>query len=480
MFLNCALFHNVFGVFSLFSVFFPKVFRIPSRKKIPSKFVSCQKLICKKLIFIGLAMKSCIYWGFRIGKPPKWRKIRDKNLPNGENIADKNLPNGENMIKTNIIFKKLVFIFVLYVFLRRKSQKYCGKNTVKMDDTQALTSKFKLNKEDIMLIQPNNVVFSQYSISEIQENILTLITEKLQGYMSKGEDLQRDLFGQPCIEILCDEAGGDKHKSRVLKEVNDLTYKHFKFSWIHPTIHKTINSTGVIITTYHDIKGTNRVALTLNVWAIPFLLYYGVGFVKGDRGGGSIFTKGTILSLRGNYTKRIYKLICSQWNRNEYFMKIDDFRKDMEIDENKDNYYIDKKILKVAEERIKAANPDVWFDYELITRNKVPGRKSKSDTIVFHIHTKRPITLNPEQEDIYHYIEATFFSILEGYNSNLYEVAAQKIVSSGELESMYFKLKYYETEVRQGKMPREKMANTIIKILREDFQIYFKPSNKDI
>lgn len=347
------------------------------------------------------------------------------------------------------------------------------------DQTQTLVNRFKLNKDDIMLIQPNNVVFSQYSISEIQENILTLITEKLQGYMTREEELQKDLFGQPCIEILCDEAGGDKHKSRVLKEVKDLMLKPFKFSWIHPKIHKTIETTGVLITAMHDVKGSNRVALTLNVWAIPFLLYYGVGFIQGDRGGGAIFTKGTILSLRGNYTKRLYKLICSQYDQKEYSMSIDEFRKEMEIDDNKDNYYIDKKVLKVAEERIKASDPDVWFEYELTTRHKIPGRKTKSDTIVFHIYTKRSIPLKPEQEDKYHYIEATLFRILEGYNSNLYEVAARKIVSDGELENMYIKLKYYEMEVKQKKMPFEKAANTIIKILREDFQIYFKPSNKN-
>ena len=109
---------------------------------------------------------------------------------------------------------------------------------VKLDNAIALANKYKLNDQDIMLIQPNNVIFSQYSISEIQENILTLITEQLQKYMTRSQEntLPRDLFGQPYVEILCDEAGGENHKSRVLKEAKDLMLKPFKFSWVHPNI----------------------------------------------------------------------------------------------------------------------------------------------------------------------------------------------------------------------------------------------------
>lgn len=35
-------------------------------------------------------------------------------------------------------------------------------------------------EEEIMLIQPNNVTFGQYNISEWQENLLTLISDKIQ------------------------------------------------------------------------------------------------------------------------------------------------------------------------------------------------------------------------------------------------------------------------------------------------------------
>lgn len=49
-------------------------------------------------------------------------------------------------------------------------------------------------EEEIMLIQPNNVTFGQYNVSEWQENLLTLIGDKIQKHMTREEELPRDLF----------------------------------------------------------------------------------------------------------------------------------------------------------------------------------------------------------------------------------------------------------------------------------------------
>ena len=46
-------------------------------------------------------------------------------------------------------------------------------------------------EEEIMLIQPNNVTFGQYNISEWQENLLTLISDKLQKHMTREEELRK-------------------------------------------------------------------------------------------------------------------------------------------------------------------------------------------------------------------------------------------------------------------------------------------------
>ena len=73
-------------------------------------------------------------------------------------------------------------------------------------------------EEEIMLIQPNNVTFGQYNISEWQENLLTLISDKLQKHMTRKEELPRDLFNMPYVTVKCDDAGGKNHSIRLGKE----------------------------------------------------------------------------------------------------------------------------------------------------------------------------------------------------------------------------------------------------------------------
>ena len=89
-------------------------------------------------------------------------------------------------------------------------------------------------------------------------------------------------------------------------------------------------------------------------------------------------------------TKRIYKIICSQADKTEYFYPIKQLREDFELSANYTNSQIKQKILDPARDRIKESNADVWFDYEMITRYpKNNGRKPMADTVVFHIRTIR-------------------------------------------------------------------------------------------
>lgn len=162
---------------------------------------------------------------------------------------------------------------------------------------------------------------------------------------------------------------------------------------------KEIETTGgSVITNIHNIKGTNQIMVNLNPWAIPFLIYYGVGV------GGTRYSKGLALGLRGNYTKRIYKIICSQRDRREYYYAISQFRKDLEIPEKHSNNDIDRKILRPAQERIKESGSDVWFDYELICKYPIKGRKPKADTIIFTINTLHPREAGGEQFEQYSFV----------------------------------------------------------------------------
>lgn len=321
------------------------------------------------------------------------------------------------------------------------------------------------SKEEIMLIQPNNVTLGQYNVTDWQENLLTLIGDNIQKHMSREQELPRDLFNQPYVTISCDEAGGKNNKKKVYKEALDLTKKLFSFRWLHPRIHQTIETTGVVITTIHDIKNTNKITININPWAIPFLIYYGVGV------GGTRFSKSIALSLRGNYTKRIYKIICSQHDRREYYYPIEQFRTDLGISEVYSNSQIDQKILRPSQQRIKESESEIWFDYKLICKNPIKGRKPKADTIVFTINTLHPRQEKGDQFSQYTYVYRWVFNAMGYPVDNAAQLAVDKIVETGKLKEVYDRCCFYDDQIFTGDKTRDHAQNALMKMLREEFGI---------
>lgn len=167
-------------------------------------------------------------------------------------------------------------------------------------------------------------------------NLLTLISDQIQQHMTRENNCLKT-----SLTSLSSRSNATKPGEEQQEQSSERGYRHdaenFSFRWVHPNIHQTVETFGVVITTVHNIKGTNRVALTLNPWAIPFLLYYGTGV------GGTRYGKNIALTLRGNYTKRLYKIICSQRDRREYYYSIDQFCKDLEIPASYSNAQIDQR-----------------------------------------------------------------------------------------------------------------------------------------
>ena len=339
--------------------------------------------------------------------------------------------------------------------------------------TNDITLYIPPTEEEVMLIQPNNVTFGQYSVTEWQENLLTLISDQIQQHMTREKQLPKDLFNQPVVEIKCDEAGGKNNKSKVLKEAIAMMRKNFSFRWVHPNIHQTVETFGVVITTVHNIKGTNRVALTLNPWAIPFLLYYGTGV------GGTRYGKNIALTLRGNYTKRLYKIICSQRDRREYYYSIDQFCKDLEIPASYSNAQIDQKVLRPAQTRIKESEADVWFDYKFICKTPKQGQKPKADTIILFIHARNPQELRGDQQQQYSFVYRWVYGALSYPSDNTPVRALDKILESGRLKDVYDRCAYYDDKVCSGEMSTAHAQNSLAKMLREDFGIKARGKKKD-
>lgn len=319
--------------------------------------------------------------------------------------------------------------------------------------------------EEIMLIQPNNVTFGQYTLTPVQENVLTLIIDALQQHMTKHKELPRDLFNQPYVEILCDEAQGENSKHQVKKAIRDMYKKEFRFKWIHPNIHKTVESEGCIINTMHDIKGTNKVIVNFTVWAIPFLVYYGIGV------GGTRFNKAIALNIRGEYPKRIYKIICRWKDKPSFKYSIDQLREDLDLPDSYDNDLLKKKVLNPAVEKIKESGSDVWFEYEMLCEQPVKGRKPKADTVLFKIKTNNPTEAGGVQYDVYRYVYGWLCSIWPNTKTNKALDITDKLSELGVLSDVYKRICYYDEEVTTKAKTKKHVQNSLKKMLREEYSI---------
>lgn len=318
--------------------------------------------------------------------------------------------------------------------------------------------------KELMLLQTNNMTFGQFTVSEWQDNILTLINEQLQKHMTNEQPFPTDLFGEPYVTIRCDEVGGKNNKTKVLKEARGLREKVFSYRWVSKKHHRTIETSGVIITTIHDDVGSNNVTLNFNKWAIPFLIYYGKGV------GGTWFSKNVSLQLRGDKTKRIYRILCSQRDQTEYYYPISKFKEDFVLGENYTNSQIKQKILDPARDRIKESNSDVWFDYEMVTRYpKSNGRKPMADTIVFHIKTTKA-TDGTAQKDRNSYVHR-WIAIAVDFDAYKLEKYWSAVFQSPRLDEIYNRLVWWEDQISDGRMTTAHVKNSFKKLLKVDFKI---------
>lgn len=327
-----------------------------------------------------------------------------------------------------------------------------------------MTVKIPNTIEEIMLIQPNNMTFGQYHISEVQENILTLISDQIQDHITTNKKIPRDIFQQPYVEIVCDEAGGMNNKAKVKKEIAKLSEKKFQFRWLNKEIHKTVESEGVLITTYHDIKGSNKLVINFNAWAIPFMIYYGEGV------GGTIFNKAVALRLRGQYTKRIYKILCSQRDRLEYYYPLGKFKEEMGIPNSYDNTKIVERILEPSKVAISESSSDVKFDYELICRKQIKGRKKKADTVLFKITS--PQTRMKEEPDflVFSYV-FRWMQWVFGTSSSKAQEITDKLKDNGWINDIYKRACYYDDKLSNGNMTKMHCINSLKKMLQDEYSI---------
>lgn len=312
----------------------------------------------------------------------------------------------------------------------------------------------------IELVQPNKVTNARHDFNESQENVLTLMIDAIQKHMTKEKSIQTDLFGEPMIVIDVSEISSN-NKAHYWNAIDDMRKKDFEFEWLRPTDNRQIKSKGSLITTIHDIKQTSRIEITINKWAIPYLLYWGKGV------GGTIFNKTIALTLKGEYTKRLYKL-CKRWeDKGGFSMSIDEFRKMMML-ENKYPLLADLKkwVLDTSKERMQN-DSDVYFNYSL---DKVGGSRSYN-MLHFTIHGNNKRKPKEKKTELYMFVYNMLCIAYPNHvNSAAQEICDRITENPQKLEELYQRMKKLKRELDDQTKDINDAVRLIKHIIKNDYK----------
>jgi len=323
-----------------------------------------------------------------------------------------------------------------------------------------------LSKNDINLIQPNKVTNARYKFTELEENILTLLIHALQDYMTKDYPTQCDLFGNPLVQINLREAKYKNfRKSDYMKAAKTLITKSISFDWKSDYHKQTVETTTTFISAIHNIKGTALIELTLNHWAIPYLIHWSSGHTK--------FNKGIALTLQGVHTKRLYKLL-KQWQSNRedygaYTTSIDTLRIQFGL-ENKYKNTADfvRYVIEPSQERMKDKS-DIYFNYKL---EKSKGSRAY-DNITFLIHQNNkklaPTDKNGMYQLVYHVICWAFNPMESTKARDLTDILSN---DPDELYKAYVRFKKEYEAFYGSRKDMKKIVPLIKYILKEDYGLF--------
>ena len=307
-----------------------------------------------------------------------------------------------------------------------------------------------LNKKGI-IVQPNKVTMAITNHNNTQQDVLTLVIERIQKYLITKQHIQTDLFLNPIIKIDTHKIAHKKNKTSVIKEIVKMCKEGVCFNY------KDLNNCekelyAPLFISVENIKKTKFVDITINEYTIPYLVYWG------KEVGGTFFQTKTALQLSGTYTKTLYKFCCMWRKKGKKTLTISLFRKFLCI---KDKYArlsdIKKFILNPARESLKNT-ADIYFDYEFKTKDD-----SKNTThINFNITSKTAKrydkkTLQDQYLTIHRFLRCAY----DDRTSLNY--ADQFMAHPESLKSIHEKF------TRLNAKDKEHLANCVRKIINEDF-----------
>lgn len=234
------------------------------------------------------------------------------------------------------------------------------------------------------IIQPNRVTMMRYAVTPLEENLFTLVMDKFQAELYDGKMMDRNLWGEPILNLNLQEIAPNQKPSDAFKALKNVKRREFGYAYINQKNNKEIEVDGVLFPTL--LKHDNYVQIKINTDALPFLLWLG------ESGGQkTFFNKITALSLSGGHSKRLYKMLCSWKNRGGWRIKIDEFKDLLKVKYSiKD---LKSRVLEPAKEELyNNQSSDIWFEYTTETSDELKqkggrGRKPH-DQLVFKIHTR--------------------------------------------------------------------------------------------
>lgn len=322
-----------------------------------------------------------------------------------------------------------------------------------------------LTRDDLKIIQPNQVTNARYNFSELEENILIHIIAALQDFMSKDYPIQCDLFGEPMIRIdLSQSEYHNVEKRLYIRALKKFIQKTITFDWRNEQ-NKSRQTTATFITAFHNIRRSDLVEITLNKWAIPYLIYWGKGHTK--------FHKGIALKLPGSHTKRLYTLI-KQWHNNregygEYSIPIDALKKQFGLETKyKKISDFERYVIIPAQEKIKE-HADFYFNYRFY---KSEGSRAFTH-ISFLIHPNNkalPVAEKTEMYRVVYHVIAWAFNPQK--NSRCLEITEQLAADPDQFYKVYTRLKKELEAYRAGEKQIGDIVPLVKFILKEDYGIF--------
>lgn len=340
-------------------------------------------------------------------------------------------------------------------------------------------------RETIKILQPKSVVFASYSLSEWQENIMTLIMEQLQSYMSKSISLlMPDVLGEINIRIDCSKICGDD-KKKALQQIEKLMEHKFEFWWQNNLLvnkkSQKVETKGVIISTYHNYVGTPYIDLVINKWSLPFLLYFGPGI------GANQYLKSTALSIPGKYAKRLYKILIGYIDKGSFSYKISNLRTEFQIPDSYTTATIKRSIIMPSVEALNTYMKDMHVEAKFIVSEEAKAKaeangikKPPYDTIIFTMESVKQNVVNIQSAyaSESEMMRTVYFYLMKFVDLQVQPLLGnycRRMAQQGTLSQIYSKLRYYDQLYRERQMTPLKLKNAVYKLLREEAGIDLKP-----